>query len=102
MAYHKRIKTVYIDDIEYVWCSHEKEYLPYYEFETTSGGKYKLHCMVCWDRISGLRDMNYDNGAKLRTIYVEEQSKLMLENIGYDFNSDLTIHQQFMIKNNLI
>ena len=102
MSYHKRSKVVYIDDEEHVWCSHEKEYIIYNEFETNEYGEYKQFCMRCSDLIYNNRNINYTKGAVDRNLYVENQSKLMLENIGYDYNSDLTIHQQFMIKNNLI
>jgi hypothetical protein len=48
------------------------------------------------------RNINYTFGAKERNEYVEEQSKIMLESIGYDYNSEYTIHQQFLMKHNLI
>lgn len=102
MAYHKRSKVIYIDDEEYVWCSREKEYIHNTEFEYGRNGVYKLFCEKCGEIVYGERVMNYTQGAQDRNEYVEEQSKIMLENIGYDFNSDLTIHQQFLMKHNLV
>ena len=61
-----------------------------------------MFCEKCAGVVYQERVINYTQGAEDRNDYVEQQSKLMLENIGYDFNSDLTIHEQFMIKNNLI
>ena len=102
MAYHKRSKIIYIDDEEYIWCAREKEYIHNNEFEINKWGDYKMFCEKCSGLIYQERVINYTQGAEDRNDYVEQQSKLMLENIGYDFNSDLTIHEQFMIKNNLI
>ena len=102
MAYHKRSKMVYIDDEEYVWCSHEKEYIHNEEFDYDKKGNYKLFCNKCAKIVYEDRNKSYTYGAKERNEYVEQQSKIMLENIGYDFNSDLTIHQQFLMKHNLV
>ena len=102
MAYHKRPKVIYIDDEEHVWCSHEKEYVIYNQFETNEYGEYKQFCMRCSDEIYENRNINYSKGAQDRNEYVEEQSKIMLSNLGYDPNSEFTIHQQFLIKHNLI
>lgn len=102
MTKKKIIKVIYIDDEEYVWCSHEKEYFHNENFNINKDGNYYLYCNDCSDMRYDERSINYTQGAIDRNLYVENQSKLMLENIGYDYNSDLTIHQQFMIKNNLI
>ena len=58
--------------------------------------------MKCSDFMYDNRNINYTKGAEDRNQYVEEQSKLMLQNIGYDYNSQYTIHEQFLIKHNLI
>ena len=102
MAYHKRRKVIYIDDEEYVWCSREKEYIHNTEFEYGKHGEYKLFCEKCTKIVYEDRFINYTTGAQDRNEYVEQQSKLMLENIGYDYNSEYTIHQQFLMKHNLI
>ena len=98
----KKNKIIYIDDEEYVWCSHEKEYVIYYEFETNDYGEYKQFCMKCSESIYESRNMNYSMGAQERNKYVEEQSKIMLTNLGYDVNSEFTVHEQFLIKHKLI
>jgi hypothetical protein len=102
MAYHKRSKIIYIDDEEYIWCAREKEYIHNNEFEINKWGDYKMFCEKCSGLIYQERVINYTQGAEDRNDYVEQQSKLMLENIGYDFNSDLTIHEQFLIRHKLI
>ena len=102
MAYHKRSKIIYIDDEEYIWCAREKEYIHNNEFEINKWGDYKMFCEKCAGLIYQERVINYTQGAEDRNDYVEQQSKLMLENIGYDFNSDLTIHEQFLIRHKLI
>jgi len=102
MAYHKRSKIIYIDDEEYIWCAREKEYIHNNEFEINKWGDYKMFCEKCSELIYQERVINYTKGSQDRNDYVEQQSKLMLENIGYDFNSDLTIHEQFLMKHKLI
>jgi hypothetical protein len=61
-----------------------------------------MFCEKCAGLIYQERVINYSQGAQDRNEYVEEQSKMMLKNMGYDFNSDLSIHQQFLIKHKLI
>jgi hypothetical protein len=102
MAYHKRTKVIYIDDEEYVWCSKEQDYVIYTEFDFNKKGEYKLFCEKCAEIVYDERIINYSQGAQDRNEYVEQQSKLMLQNIGYDYNSDLSIHEQFLIKHKLI
>jgi hypothetical protein len=102
MAYHKRTKVIYIDDEEYVWCSKEQDYVIHTEFDFNKKGEYKLFCEKCAEIVYDERVINYSQGAQDRNDYVEEQSKIMLQNIGYDYNSELSIHQQFLIKHKLI
>ena len=102
MAYHKRSKIIYIDDEEYIWCAREKEYIHNNEFEINKWGDYKMFCEKCAGLIYQERVINYTKGSQDRNDYVEQQSKLMLENIGYDFNSQFTIHEQFLMKHKLI
>lgn len=98
----KKNKVIYIDDEEYVWCSNEKEYVIYSDFETNEKGNYKPFCIKCSEEIYSERTINYSAGAQERNQYVEQQSKIMLTNLGYDPNSIFTIHEQFLIKHNLI
>ena len=102
MKYKKIQKVIYIDDEEYVWCSKEQDYVIYSEFEFNKNGEYKLFCEKCSKLVYDEREINYKKGAQDRNQYVEEQSKIMLQNIGYDFNSPFTIHEQFLIKHKLI
>ena len=102
MAYHKIQKVIYIDDEEYVWCSREQDYVIHTEFDFNKNGDYKLFCEKCGELVYDEREINYKKGAQDRNQYVEEQAKIMLKNIGYDFNSDLSVHEQFLIKHKLI
>ena len=102
MKYHKKIKVIYIDDEEYVWCSKEQDYVIYTEFDFNKKGEYKLFCEKCAEIVYDERVINYSQGAQDRNDYVEEQSKIMLQNIGYDYNSELSVHEQFLIKHKLI
>jgi hypothetical protein len=102
MAYHKRTKVIYIDDEEYVWCSKEQDYVIHTEFDFNKKGEYKLFCEKCAEIVYDERVINYSQGAQDRNDYVEQQSKLMLQNIGYDLNSELSVHEQFLIKHKLI
>lgn len=97
----KKNKIIYLDDEEHVWCSHEQEYVIYSEFETNQFGEYRQFCMKCADKIYSQRNMNYTHGAQERAQYIEEQAKIMLTNLGYDVNSEFSIHEQFLIKHNL-
>ena len=99
---NKREKIIYIDDEEYVWCSHEKEYLIHTEFDINKSDEYGLFCKKCRSLLYDKREINYLKGAQERNDYIKEKSKLMLENLGYDFNSEFTVHQQFLIKHKLI
>jgi hypothetical protein len=102
MPYHKRRKVIYIDDDEYVWCSKEQEYVIHTEFDFNKKGEYKLFCEKCAEIVYDERIINYSQGAQDRNEYVEQQSKLMLQNIGYDLNSELSVYEQFLIKHKLI
>jgi hypothetical protein len=102
MAYHKRTKVIYIDDEEYVWCSKEQDYVIHTEFDFNKKGEYKLFCEKCGEIVYNERVINYSQGAQDRNEYVEQQSKMMLENMGYDLNSELSVHEQFLLKHKLI
>ena len=72
------------------------------EFELNKYDEYKQFCEKCSKILYDSREINYKKGAQDRNEYIQEKSKMMLENIGYDFNSEFTIHQQFLMKHNLI
>ena len=44
----------------------------------------------------------YIDSAKTRKDFDAEQSKILLKNIGYDIDGEFTIHEQFLIKHNLV
>ena len=98
----KKDRIIYIDDEEYVWCSNENEYFIHTEFDINKSDEYGLYCRKCRAILHDEREINYLKGAEERRDYIKQKSKLMLENLGYDFNSEFTIHQQFLIKHNLI
>jgi hypothetical protein len=58
--------------------------------------------MKCSNEIYDSRNINYSKGAQDRNQYVEEQAKIMLSSLGYDPNSEFTIHEQFLIKHKLL
>ena len=62
----------------------------------------KLFCNDCGKLIYEERNINYITGAKERNDYIQKHSRIMLTNIGYDYNSEFSIHQQFLMKHNLI
>ncbi len=98
----KKNRIVYIDDEEYVWCAHEKEYVINTEFDLNKYNDYKMFCKKCCKLLYDEREINYLKGAQDRADYIEEQSKKMLINLGYDYNSQYSIHEQFLMKHNLI
>ena len=97
----KKNKVIYIDDEEFVWCANEKDYILHSEFETNNLGEYKVYCVKCSNLLYSSREINYAKGAKERSEFIEQQSKKMLISLGYDFNSQFSIHEQFLIKHNL-
>ena len=102
MAYKKINKVIYLDDEEMVWCSKEKDYIPAVEFELDKNGNFKMWCMKCSkSMVAEQRDL-YVECAKKRRDYDVEQSKILLQNIGYDYESEYSIHEQFLIKHNLV
>jgi len=48
------------------------------------------------------RLMNGETHQKLAIENDEEGTKEVLKRLGYDLNSELTVHQQFMIRHNLV
>jgi hypothetical protein len=102
MAYKKINKVIYLDDEEMVWCSKEKEYIPAVEFELDKNGNFKMWCIKCAVAMSQDQREMYVQSAKTRKDFDLEQSKILLRNIGYDFDSEYTIHEQFLIKHNLV
>jgi hypothetical protein len=102
MGYKKINKVVYLDDEEMVWCSKEKEYIPAVEFELDKNGNFKMWCIKCAQAMSEDQREMYVQCAKNRKDFDSEQSKILLENIGYKYDSEYTIHEQFLIKHNLV
>jgi hypothetical protein len=102
MAYKKINKVIYLDDEEMVWCSKEKEYIPAVEFELDKNGNFKMWCIKCAVAMSEDQREMYVQSAKHRKDFDSEQSKILLENIGYNYDSEYTIHEQFLIKHNLV
>jgi hypothetical protein len=44
----------------------------------------------------------YVQCAKNRKDFDIQQSKILLQNIGYKYDSEYSIHEQFLIKHNLV
>lgn len=95
--YRTRQYVIYDDnDNELVWCSAEGEYKLSSEFDVSENTEhgYMAYCKIC--RIA-YKEKHKDAG-KLRVNDDKIISYKILENLGYDFNSELTIHEQFLIK----
>jgi hypothetical protein len=102
MAYKKINKVVYLNDEEMVWCSKEKEYIPAVEFELDKNGQFKMWCIKCSVAMVDEQRQLYIDSAKTRKDFDIKQSKILLRNIGYDLNSEFSVHEQFLIKHNLV
>jgi hypothetical protein len=92
-------------------CQIEKPYGDFNKYSKTRDG-YLNKCRDCHKLYietlnSGIRltkEERYDviRVSKQKAMIVEkEQSKELLKGIGYDVESELSIHQQFMLKHNL-
>jgi hypothetical protein len=79
------------------WCVSHKEYLPcdqFYIRDRTSTG-YDYNCSTC------IKEQSKKNRAKKNTIpkvSERELSNNLLTRLGYDLESDLTVHEQFIQK----
>ena len=97
MKYNQVPRLIYDDNgDELVWCSKELAYRPSDDFnihKTTSWG-YQPWCREC-------QKLNLNNNTYSRYKNVESETKLVLEILGYKYDSELTIHEQFLIKHNL-
>jgi hypothetical protein len=97
MKYNQVPRLIYDENgDELVWCSKELTYRPSDDFNThkqTSWG-YQTWCRECQKLYMG-------NPTYTRYKYVESETKIMLENLGYSFDSEFSIHEQFLIKHNL-
>jgi hypothetical protein len=102
MAYKKINKVVYLDDEEMVWCSKEKDYIPAVEFELDKNGNFKMWCIKCATVMADDQRQLYVDCAKARKDFDTEQSKMLLRSIGYDTDGDFSVHEQFLIKHNLV
>ena len=99
---NKRDRIIYIDDEEYVWCSMEQEFIIGTNFHLTKSGNYKMFCIDCANKTYDERHERYSAGHRKRRQMDKDECKMILENLGYKFNTEYTIHQQFLIKHNLI
>jgi hypothetical protein len=89
----KNPKVIETDDGTFVWCSHEKDYKPSDMFSTMQNGRYSYFCFDCKEKISSnKKHIGFDP---------QPHSKKVLELLGYDNDSQETVHQQFMKKHNL-
>lgn len=94
MGLGKKIEKVkFEDDIQVCWCSREQSYKPCSEFSKRNDGReYQYYCKDCYI---------YTQSKDYVPIPVEEVKKgsdELLTKIGYDLQSPLSIHQQFLIK----
>lgn len=97
----KQKRSKISEDNEFLlWCRGCEEYLPIEDFAlNTSEFGYATKCFTCSEK------------PKVRTIYVNTNEKKLsneriaanqvLEKLGYDLQSEETIHQQFLRRHNL-
>jgi hypothetical protein len=98
----KKDRIIYIDDEEYVWCSMEQDFVIHSKFQMNDVGEYKMFCSDCSSKTYEERHQRYIGGSKKRRDLDIEECKMLLKTLGYDIDSEFTIHQQFLIKHNLI
>jgi hypothetical protein len=98
MSTIEKIERVIIEDgVQLCYCTLEKIYKPCTEFNTrnSESNGFQYYCKECC-KITRGDDYNpriRPNESKL--------SKLILESIGYNTSSEITIHQQFIKKHSL-
>lgn len=81
------------DGINFCWCSYEKMYKPCNDFSPRPGQHgFQYYCKDCAAAIKR------DELEPEASIYVRQGADLLLSRIGYELNSELTIHQQFLKK----
>lgn len=92
-------KLIYIDDEEWAWCKNEQEYKPVSEFEPHANTRhgYHFHCRECWIEI-----MSNTSSQETRRKNENKMTSFILTKLGYDVKSDLSVHEQFLIRHNLI
>jgi hypothetical protein len=81
-----------------VWCARDQMFLPEIEFSTSPRVKtgYYWICDKCKQEINEFRI------GKPGTNFNKVQSRKILENLGYKYDDEFTIHEQFLIRHNLI
>lgn len=89
-------RVVFHNGVKMCWCSYEHQYKPCDEFSPRKEQHgYQYYCRTCAAEIS-------KNGLVPNIpIYVREGANELLERIGYDLDSNLTIHQQFLQKHKI-
>jgi hypothetical protein len=98
----KRDRIIYVDDDEYVWCSIEKDFVINTRFDINSEGEYKMFCIDCLSKTYEERNRKYIEGSNRRRQLDIEESRLLLRNLGYDTDGQYSIHEQFLMKHNLV
>lgn len=83
------------DGVDLCWCSRHKEYHPCTEFTQSEKIGYQYNCAEINKSYS--RDRYLGIGNPRDTQITQE----LLSLIGYVTNTELTIHEQFLIKHNL-
>lgn len=100
MGSYKKIEYIIFNDNneEMVWCNMEKIHKPSTEFDLSNDSKHGYMTM-CKDCRLVYRRKHKEFG-NLNRDEEELQSKRVLKCLGYDFNSEFTIHEQFIMKYN--
>lgn len=94
MVSKEKIQRIKWDgDIQLCYCSYEESYKPCSEFSPRNADHgFQYYCRACT-----LLTKNRDYRPRLPESVIIG-SKELLEKLGYTFNSELSIHQQFLNK----
>lgn len=94
MSLINKIERVKIEDgVQVCWCSREQLYKPCSNFTITKDNHgFTYYCRDC------LAEMKLPDYEPEIPIYVRKGADKVLQKIGYKTNSEIPVHQQFLIK----
>lgn len=94
--FQKIERIIWEDDVQKCYCSKEEIYRPCSEFTVTKDNHgFTYYCRDC------LAKMKLPDYEPEIPIYVRKGADELLQKIGYEINSDIPVHQQFLIKHQL-
>jgi hypothetical protein len=97
MQFQQSERMIKQEGVSLCWCAMHKEYLPcdqFYIRERTGTG-YDYNCMTC------IKEQAKRSREKNRSIPKENEKQIsdhILTRLGYDTQSDIPVHEQFLKK----